>query len=380
MAASPSFFSPNDAGSVAAAKEALRLFDETKAGVKGLVDSGVTKVPTLFRLSPQTASLYNTKSYQNDTAAAVTPARRAEVVEEIRRASAEMGVFQVVNHGVEGRVMKEMILKARAFHEQPHELKEGYYSRDITKKVRMYGGYASSMRVGELSWFDSLACGMRGEHVLEPQELPSICRGTIMEFSDHVRKLGKILSELFSEALGLAPNYIEKIYSVNLGRIGLHYYPACPEPEVATGQRPHFDLFTFTVLLQDHIGGLQIFHNGRWINVPPLSGAFVINVGNFMQYSFVKWQLISNGKLKAGEHKVVSNHIGPRVSVACFFEPQLDFSRATEKIYGPIEELISKKNSKVYREISLEELLGTVFSDLKSSERNSSMTCFITSK
>ncbi|CAN1171230.1 Deacetoxyvindoline 4-hydroxylase [Linum perenne] len=370
MAASPSFFSPNDAGSVAAAKEALRLFDETKAGVKGLVDSGVTKVPTLFRLSPQTASLYNTKSYQNDTVIDLTDltsaARRAEVVEEIRRASAEMGVFQVVNHGVEGRVMKEMILKARAFHEQPHELKEGYYSRDITKKVRMYGGYASSMRVGELSWFDSLACGMRGEHVLEPQELPSICRGTIMEFSDHVRKLGKILSELFSEALGLAPNYIEKIYSVNLGRIGLHYYPACPEPEVATGQRPHFDLFTFTVLLQDHIGGLQIFHNGRWINVPPLSGAFVINVGNFMQ-------LISNGKLKAGEHKVVSNHIGPRVSVACFFEPQ-------EKIYGPIEELISKKNSKVYREISLEELLGTVFSDLKSSERNSSMTCFITSK
>ncbi|CAN0916884.1 Deacetoxyvindoline 4-hydroxylase [Linum grandiflorum] len=344
MAASPaSFFSPNDAGSVAAANEAARQFDETKAGIKGLVDAGVIKVPALFRLSPKTASLYDTKSYQNDTV--VSPAvidlqdlaaRRAEVVEEIRRASAGMGVFQVVNHGVDRSAMDEMLSKAREFHEQPKELKAKYYSRDVMKKVRMFSG------------------------------------DTILKISDHIRELGTTLSELFSEALGLQPDHLKKTNSVNFQRIGLNYYPPCPEPEFATGQRPHFDPFTFTVLLQDQTGGLQVFHDGAgWINVPPLPGAFTVNVGNFMQ-------LISNGRLKSGEHKVVANRTGSRVSAGFFFEPVIDFSNASKRMYGPIEELVSEKCPKLYREISLAELLETVFPDCEASdhERNSGMARF----
>ncbi|CAL1379464.1 unnamed protein product [Linum trigynum] len=41
-------------------EEAAGLFDETKGGMKGLFDSGITTVSKLFRLSPQTASQYGT--------------------------------------------------------------------------------------------------------------------------------------------------------------------------------------------------------------------------------------------------------------------------------------------------------------------------------
>ncbi|CAN1163963.1 1-aminocyclopropane-1-carboxylate oxidase homolog 10, partial [Linum perenne] len=75
----------------------------------------------------------------------------------------------------------------------------------------------------------------------------------------------------------------KQIDSINLGRIFLHYYPACPIPELATSQHPHFDPFTFTVLLQDQIGGFLFFHDDHWINFPPLSGAYAINVRNFME-------------------------------------------------------------------------------------------------
>ncbi|WOG95377.1 hypothetical protein DCAR_0414693 [Daucus carota subsp. sativus] len=81
-------------------------------------------------------------------------------------------------------------------------------------------------------------------------------------------KLGRSLFELLSEALGLDRN---------------HYYPACPEPERAIGSSKHADNDLITVLDQDHIGGLQVVHQNLWLIVPPVPGALLINIGDFMQ-------------------------------------------------------------------------------------------------
>jgi isopenicillin N synthase-like dioxygenase len=45
----------------------------------------------------------------------------------------------------------------------------------------------------------------------------------------------------------------------------------------------HADADFITVLLQDHIGGLQVLHKDIWIDVPPLPEALVVNIGEFMQ-------------------------------------------------------------------------------------------------
>jgi len=62
-----------------------------------------------------------------------------------------------------------------------------------------------------------------------------------------------------------------------------HYYPPCPEPEVAIGTTQHSDTGFLTVLLQDDIGGLQVLHDDQWIDVPPTPGAFIVNIGDLMQ-------------------------------------------------------------------------------------------------
>ncbi|MCI06594.1 1-aminocyclopropane-1-carboxylate oxidase-like protein, partial [Trifolium medium] len=62
-----------------------------------------------------------------------------------------------------------------------------------------------------------------------------------------------------------------------------HYYPPCPEPELTMGAAGHCDPSFLTVLLQDHIGGLQILHQDKWIDVPPIPEAFVVNIGDVMQ-------------------------------------------------------------------------------------------------
>ena len=103
-------------------------------------------------------------------------------------------------------------------------------------------------------------------------------------------KVGILLLELFSEALGLDPNHLNNIgCSEGLSILG-HYYPSCPQPELTMGTTKHSDNDFLTVLLQDEIGGLQVLNDNKWIDVPPQSGALVVNVGDLLQASvYVLW-------------------------------------------------------------------------------------------
>ncbi|KAH0720302.1 hypothetical protein KY284_005332 [Solanum tuberosum] len=74
-----------------------------------------------------------------------------------------------------------------------------------------------------------------------------------------------------------------------IGRRGLVFlaldYPTYPQPELTIGTNKHFDNDFLTVLLQDHIGGLQMLHQNQWVDVHPTRGALVINIGDLLQAS-----------------------------------------------------------------------------------------------
>ena len=106
-----------------------------------------------------------------------------------------------------------------------------------------------------------------------------------MEYSKQVQNLGNLLLELLSEALGLKPDHLKDMDCSRGLAMLCHYYPACPQPELALGTSKHADNDFFTVLLQDHIGGLQVLHEDKWIDVPPTPGALVINIGDLLQVS-----------------------------------------------------------------------------------------------
>lgn len=104
-------------------------------------------------------------------------------------------------------------------------------------------------------------------------------------YTKEVTKLGVLLFELLSEALGLSPNHLNDMNCAEGLVFISHYYPACPEPEATLGIVKHSDNDFLTVLLQDHVGGLQVLRDDRWFNIPPVEGALIVNIGDLLQAS-----------------------------------------------------------------------------------------------
>ncbi|KAL3329038.1 hypothetical protein AABB24_036243 [Solanum stoloniferum] len=185
---------------------------------------------------------------------------RKKIVDEIKEACEKWGFFHLINHGIPSSVLEGMIDGTRKFHEQDVEVKKEYYSSNpMAGRVR----YESSLHVHRTkgitaTWKDSLY--IHGE----PEEIPPVCRNTILEYRKHVIKLGHILLGLLSEALGLNPNHLKATECAAEQTLICHYYPACPQPELTLGTGKHTDPAFLTILLQDQNGGLQVLRDNQW--------------------------------------------------------------------------------------------------------------------
>jgi isopenicillin N synthase-like dioxygenase len=67
-----------------------------------------------------------------------------------------------------------------------------------------------------------------------------------------------------------------------------NFYPRCSRPDKVLGVKPHTDRSGITVLLQDkEVEGLQVLVDGKWVRVPVVPHAIVVNLGDQMQVHII---------------------------------------------------------------------------------------------
>ncbi|KAK9684929.1 hypothetical protein RND81_10G243400 [Saponaria officinalis] len=267
-------------------EEKLNELEKTKAGVKGLVDSGIKKVPNIF-ISPNVQQNESTdQTCQTDKKIPVIDLRgieneqqRGQIVNELLEASKKWGMFQLLNHGLPAETIHAMLDCVQKFNEQPVELKSEFYTRDEGRKVQ----YRLSLhRVTQTAfWKDTITCRFEGPDDL--QACPAVCRKPMSEYLKYMIKLKDTVSELLSEALGLNSNHLKMMQCLDSQKLNCHYYPACPEPSLVMGTPKHSDPYFFTVLVHNDIDGLQVLHENQWIDVKPVEGAVIANIGDMLQ-------------------------------------------------------------------------------------------------
>lgn len=113
-------------------------------------------------------------------------------------------------------------------------------------------------------------------------------REVINEFAAAMLRLSRLLAGILAENLGNPRDTIEKVSDESTCFLRLNHYPACPKSDEETfGLVPHTDSDFLTILYQDHVGGLQLMKDSKWVAVKPNPDALIVNIGDLFQVNLL---------------------------------------------------------------------------------------------
>ena len=258
---------------------------------------------------------------------------RRELVRQFGEAYRTIGFSYIVNHGVPTSLIAELLDASRQFHALPRADKmaielspanRGFLPIDSSTDVNTTLADVTAPNQSEsfLAMCEHAADSpevLAGDYLAGQNQWPDLdgFEATVMAYHTAMCALGRQMMGIAAESLGADPDPIVEQFVSPIASVRLLYYP--PQPSHAApgvfGSAPHKDFGCLTLLAQDNTGGLAVgTRSGDWIEVPPLDGAFVVNVGDMLR----QW---SNGEFLSTPHRVINRSGGPRYSCPFFFDP-----------------------------------------------------------
>jgi len=258
-------------------------------------------------------------------------------LEQLRDAAHNVGFFQLIGYGSRENQAQELLDTVAEFFKRPLEERLELDNR-LTPTFRGYTRLGAERTQGRADSREQIDYGPDREplasvpagqeylrlqgHNLFPAGFP-VLEEKAMEWAGLMSTVGTELLAAMLATLELPEGQFAAAFEGAPAWMGklVHYVGGDAVPGAGTqGVGSHKDYGFVTLLLQDSVGGLEVQPRGQseWIDVPPIPGALVINVGEMLE-------IATDGYLQATVHRVTAPPAGvDRYSVPFFWAPRLD--------------------------------------------------------
>ena len=255
----------------------------------------------------------------------------------LRSAAHEVGFFYLTGHDVPDELVHRVLEVARRLFELPQADKDAI-AMVRSPHFRGYTRLGGELTRGEVDWREQIDIGPERPSIGGPGKpdylwlqgpnqwpaaLPQL-RRIIDEWDAALSRVARTLLRHWAAALGSPPEVFDAAFAETPATlIKVVRYPARAASTQGVGA--HRDSGVLTLLLAEPGSrGLQV-RRGRgpdpeegWVDVPPLDGAFIVNIGELLEVA-------TRGYLRATEHRVnLGAPSSERISVPYFFNPRLD--------------------------------------------------------
>ena len=252
------------------------------------------------------------------------------IIEQLGWAARNIGFFYLTHHGVSQSLIDDTFAASREFFSLPLEQKmDWHYSRG-----RNHSGYlALDQEITDKEAGGDFKEGLDYFYELSPDDTdydfrfyggpnlwvntPSGYRELLQRCFNELLALNRRVLDAMLQSVGVAPGALNAQLTKPIAVLSPRRYP--PQRGHITrshlGANMHEDWCCCTVIAQDDIPGLQAMNaDGRWIEVLPLEGTLVCNLGELLE----RW---TNGQLVATQHRVINDSGRDRYSIPAFLSP-----------------------------------------------------------
>ncbi|KAI1629954.1 putative gibberellin 20 oxidase [Exophiala viscosa] len=257
----------------------------------------------------------------------------ARIAAELHSACQNPGFFQITGHTVPAELRALLLAKLAEFYRLPTSQKNALH-RSQSKCLRGYEMLGEQrLEIAFADQKEGFMIGpdfpadagfLQGPNQWPEEEAIPGFREVFTTYFEEVLALSKTMFRLMALSLSLDEHFFDAFVgsrdSISMCRA--HRYPptTLEMAHKSRGIGAHTDFGALTLLMQDDIGGLEVFHkpSQTWHSVQPTKNAFVVNIGDMME----RW---TNKMYTSTLHRVISPISSKdRYSVAFFNEGLLE--------------------------------------------------------
>jgi isopenicillin N synthase-like dioxygenase len=261
------------------------------------------------------------------------PKAAQDTAARIDAACREHGFFQVQGHGVPLALTGHLFMLSRRFFQLPERVKQrwhigqsslhrgwdpvGWQSLEAGRPADLKESFYLGVDRGPDDPLVRAGVPLQGPNQWPDEALVPGFQATAEAFAASMQRLSRHLMGLIALGLALPRTHFEPCLRDPMPTLRLLHYP--PQPaRLMPGQigcGAHTDWGALTLLAQDKTGGLQVQGaDGDWLDVAPVEGALVVNLGDLMS----RW---TNDRYRSTLHRVLhTDRSRDRHSIAYFFE------------------------------------------------------------